>query len=109
MSHPIPLAATALALLLSTAAASAATNYTAILTGPNESPANTSPGVGGAVVSFDESSHILQVNVAFGSLTGSTTAAHIHCCTSTPGSGTAGVATETPSFAGFPVGVHSGA
>lgn len=100
--------AAAASLLLSTMAAASAANYTVFLDGQNEVPSNTSPGIGAAVVSFDTTSHILQVNVAFGSLLGDTTAAHIHCCTPTDGAGTAGVATETPTFGGFPLGVHSG-
>lgn len=35
--------------------------------------------------------------------------AHIHCCTAVPLAGVAGVATQTPAFAGFPIGVTSGA
>jgi len=41
-------------------------------------------------------------------LLGNTTATHIHCCTANPLTGTAGVATTTPTFAGFPLGVTSG-
>jgi hypothetical protein len=100
--------ATACLLLSAMTAASAAT-YTAILTGPKEAPANTSPGIGATVVKFDLTSHVLEVNVAFSSLVGNTTAAHIHCCTAAPGIGTAGVATETPTFGSFPLGVHNGA
>ena len=37
-----------------------------------------------------------------------TTASHIHCCTATPGTGLAGVATQTPTFEGFPLGVRAG-
>src|SRR5205807_609669 len=36
------------------------------------------------------------------------TASHIHAATASPGTGTAGVATTTPTFAGFPLGVTSG-
>jgi len=39
-------------------------------------------------------------------LSGTTTASHIHCCVAAPG--TAGVATTTPTFTGFPLGVTSG-
>jgi hypothetical protein len=46
--------------------------------------------------------------VTFSGLLGTTTAAHIHAPTATPGTGTAGVATTTPYFAGFPIGVTSG-
>src|SRR5207237_5216096 len=37
-----------------------------------------------------------------------TTASHIHCCTTIPFTGAAGVATTVPTFAGFPLGVTSG-
>jgi hypothetical protein len=40
--------------------------------------------------------------------TSATTAAHIHAPTATPFTSTAGVATQTPSFSGFPLGVNSG-
>jgi len=96
-------------LLLSAMTAASAANYTAVLTGPKEAPGNASPGIGATVVKFDATSHLLEVNVAFGSLAGDTTAAHIHCCTTAPGIGTAGVATETPTFGSFPLGVHNGA
>jgi hypothetical protein len=92
-----------------TVATASAANYSAILTGPKEAPANTSAGVGAAVVQFNAATHVLVINAAFGALTGETTAAHIHCCTDMPGLGSAGVATETPTFDGFPLGVHNGA
>jgi hypothetical protein len=101
-------AAAALSLCAMAATAQAA-NYTTILTGAAEAPPNTSPGIGVATVSFDPALHILDINVAFGALVGETLAAHIHCCTTTPGSGIAGVATEPPTFSGFPLGVRSGA
>ena len=81
------------------------------------SPPNTSPGIGAATVTFDTFAFTMNVNVAFQDLfttfnmlpTG-VTVAHIHCCTTTPNSGTAGVATTLPSFPLFPAGidVHSG-
>lgn len=89
-------------------AASAAT-YTTILTGPKEEPANTSPGIGAASVKFDSATHVLEIGAAFAGLLGNSTAAHIHCCTAAPGAGLAGVATETPSFSDFPLGVGTGA
>lgn len=82
--------------------------YDANLSGPNESPANSSPGTGFAQVVYDSSLHTLQIELSFTGLTGTTTASHIHAATATPGSGTAGVATTTPYFAGFPIGVTSG-
>ena len=82
--------------------------YDAILDGPSEFPANASPGTGFAEVNYDDFLHTLQVEVSFSGLTGTTTASHIHAATTTPFTGTAGVATTTPYFAGFPIGVTSG-
>jgi hypothetical protein len=41
-------------------------------------------------------------------LLGTTTMAHIHCCTAVPFTGTVGVATATPNFPGFPLGITAG-
>lgn len=82
--------------------------FTASLSGAAESPVNSSAGTGLATVIFDTALHTMSVSFTFSGLTGTTTAAHIHCCTAAPFSGTAGVATQTPSFAGFPLGVSSG-
>jgi hypothetical protein len=103
--------AAACALILGgvTAAQAAPVTFTASLSGPNESPANASPGIGSAIVIFDIVAHTLFVDLSFSGLTGTTTASHIHCCTANPGLSTAGVATMTPSFAGFPLGVTAGA
>ncbi|MEO6035505.1 MAG: CHRD domain-containing protein [Verrucomicrobiota bacterium] len=82
--------------------------YSVTLNGPNESPANGSPGTGFGTVNYDDVAHSLQLQVSFTNLTGTTTASHIHAATVIPGAGTAGVATTTPSFAGFPLGVTFG-
>jgi hypothetical protein len=82
--------------------------FTATLTGPGESPPNASPGTGFADVFYDIAAHTLRVVVDFTGLTAPTIASHIHCCTAIPFTGTAGVATTLPSFAGFPLGVTSG-
>ena len=97
-------------LLLMFAAATEATiiTYTAALSGLNEAPANASPGTGFAVVTLDDVLNTMRVQVSFADLLGTTTASHIHCCTTIPLTGTAGVATTTPTFAGFPLGVTSG-
>jgi hypothetical protein len=83
-----------------------AATYTAVLTGPNENPSNASTGTGSALVSLDTTAHQLHVTVVFSGLTGNTTASHIHCCVAP--NGNAGVATTTPTFPGFPLGVTSG-
>ena len=72
------------------------------------SPGDTSPATGMATVIVDPVAHTLEVNSTFSGLLGPTTASHIHCCTATPGSGSAGVATTTPTFSLFPLGVTSG-
>jgi hypothetical protein len=82
--------------------------FTANLNGPSESPPNASPGTGFATVTFNTTTNMMEVNATFSGLLGTTTASHIHCCTSVPNSGTAGVATTTPTFPGFPLGVTLG-
>ena len=82
--------------------------YVANLDGPSESTPNASPGTGFAGVTLDLALHTLQIDVTFSGLTGTTTAAHIHAPTLSPLTGAAGVATQTPFFTGFPIGVTSG-
>jgi len=89
-------------------ASAASIVYGANLSGPNESPANASPGTGSAIVTVDDVLNTMRVQIVFNGLTGTTTASHIHSATPTPFTGTAGVATTTPTFAGFPLGVTSG-
>ena len=78
------------------------------LDGPSEAPPNASPGTGFATITWDTVAHTMRLQVSFSGLTGPTTASHIHASTAVPGVGTAGVATQTPSFIGFPLGVTSG-
>jgi hypothetical protein len=91
------------------AARAAMISYSANLTGANESPPNASPGSGIAQVDVDDVAHTMHVVVSFSGLSGATTASHIHAATTVAGTGTAGVATTTPTFAGFPLGVTAGA
>ena len=98
----------AFACLFSAAAIATPITYVADLTGAAESPPSGSPGTGTAIVVIDPTAHTLSVHVVFAGLIGTTTASHIHCCTAAPGTGTAGVATVTPTFTGFPLGVTSG-
>ena len=97
-------------LLLAAALRARATpiDYTANLTGPGESPPNASSGTGFADVTFDLAAHTMRVQVSFSGLLSLTTASHIHSPTALPFSGTAGVATQVPTFSGFPLGVTSG-
>lgn len=105
------LVATIAAVAIGTAslAGAAPVQYVVTLTGPNESPPNASPGTGTATVDIDAVAHTMAINLNFSGLVGTTTACHIHAATAVPQAGTAGVATTTPYFAGFPIGVTSGA
>lgn len=82
--------------------------FGAYLSGPAESPPNNSAGTGFATVTLDTVANTLRVQITFSGLTSGTTASHIHSATAVAGTGTAGVATTTPTFAGFPLGVTSG-
>ena len=82
--------------------------YQVALSGPAEAPPNASPGTGAAIIIVDAAAHTLSVDVTFSGLLGNTTASHIHCCTLLPGTGAAGVATQVPTFTGFPLGVTAG-
>ena len=82
--------------------------FTAALSGPAEDPPNASPGTGFASVIIDDVAHLMTIDASFSSLIGTTLAAHIHCCTAAPFAGTAAVATQVPSFVGFPLGVTLG-
>src|SRR5262245_31143977 len=83
--------------------------FVALLSGPAESPPNASPGTGTATVSINDISHSMHVTANFSGLLSTTIMAHIHCCTTVPLTGATGVATQVPSFIGFPLGVTSGA
>jgi hypothetical protein len=82
--------------------------YVATLTGPSESPPNASPAFGDAEVDIDTLANLMHVHVDFSGLLGTSTASHIHSPTAQPFTGTAQVATTTPTFPGFPLGVTSG-
>jgi hypothetical protein len=100
--------ATAATILIAAAAHASFISYTAILRGPSESPPNASPGTGSAAVDVDTVVHTMHVHIDFSGLLGTTTASHIHAATASPLTGNAGVATTTPTFAGFPIGVTAG-
>jgi hypothetical protein len=82
--------------------------YSIDLTGSNESPANASPGIGSGTVTFDFDQITMNIDVSFSGLLGNVTASHIDCCTAVPEVGNVGVATQLPSFDGFPLGVTAG-
>lgn len=82
--------------------------YETNMSGPAESPPNGSPGTGFATLTWDTVLNTMRLQATFTGLTGTTTASHIHAATAAAGTGTAGVATQTPSFVGFPLGVTTG-
>ena len=82
--------------------------YFGSLSGSAESPPTPSPAFGSAIVTINSVIHSMRVQVVFSGFVGTTTASHIHCCTALPGTSTAAIATTSPSFAGFPLGVTSG-
>jgi len=97
------------ALLLSAPASHATVfSFTATLAGALEVMPNGSLGTGFATIDVDDVADTMDVNVSFSGLTGITTASHIHCCTAVAGTGGAAVATTTPFFPGFPIGVKAG-
>jgi hypothetical protein len=78
------------------------------MSGPAEAPPNASPGYGVASIVIDDVALTMSMTVPFFDLLGTTTAAHIHCCTAEALLGTAGVATPVPTFPDFPNGVGTG-
>src|ERR1039457_844147 len=96
------------ALLLGQAAYGSVITYTAVLLGTSEVPPTASLGTGQATVIINTLAQTMEVQVTFSGLQGTTTASHIHCCTALPDAGNAGVATTTPTFTNFPLGVTSG-
>lgn len=80
--------------------------FVTTLTGSQEVPPNASPGIGSALVILDTTTNLLTINTSFAGLLSPTVAAHIHCCT--PPGANAIVATQVPTFPGFPLGVTTG-
>ncbi len=96
------------AFVLTQAAFAGLITYDSPLLGTSEVPPTGSTATGFASVTIDTIAQTMDVQITFTGLAGVTTASHIHCCLTIPGVGNAGVATTTPSFAGFPLGVTSG-
>lgn len=95
-----------LALTTATLFASAAfaqTSIRAVASGPAESPPNESPG--SSVATFEIDGDLMRAEVPFRELLAGATMAHIHCCTTSAFTGTAGIAIP---FVDFPLGVTAG-
>jgi len=91
-----------------TLAQGALVDYSVTFSRLGESLPNNSPGTGTGTAEYDPVAHTLHLLASFSDLEGGVTASHIHAPTATPNAGSAGVATTTPTFAGFPLGVTSG-
>lgn len=101
----ILLAACAAVLAFATAvpAQAAVIRYQAALS-PEASGAT---GSGFVTVDYDTLARTLQVTANWNGLSGTTTVAHIHCCTVAPRTGTVGVAVTPGTLPGFPVGTQA--
>ena len=98
----------AAAMLPATAVHATPITFAADLTGAAEIPPTPSTGTGHTTVVIDPALHTLHVDITFSGLTGTTTASHIHCCVAAALPGNFIVATTTPTFPDFPLGVTSG-
>src|SRR5690606_23906570 len=74
----------------------AAQVWGARLDGASESPPVATSGSGSARLTLDPNLLTLRVEAAFAEITGTTTAAHLHCCTADAQVGNAAVASTTP-------------
>jgi len=102
----VPSAVVAAFLLTTTVSRAEVIIYKADLSGLTIPTA--SPGTGLLQLDYDDMAHTMRLQASFSDLLGNTTAAHIHSPTASPFTGFAGVATQTPTFAEFPLGVTSG-
>src|ERR1700674_411055 len=86
------------------------TTFVTTLTPALEVPPAASTATGSATIVLDPAANALAVHVTFSGLTSGTTASHIHCCLDSPFETGVNilVATTTPTFSGFPLGVTSG-
>jgi len=108
VSYTHLLLAAAVSFVMVASASAAVLHYTASFSGAAESPPNASPGFGNAEITIDTGLNTMRVQAFFTNLLGNTTACHIHAPTAVALTGTAGVATMTPAFTGFPLGVTTG-
>jgi hypothetical protein len=108
MRHISPALMLVATLAFQTPASAVPMTFDANLTGAAEIPPTTSTGTGFTTVVIDPATNTLHVDVTFSGLTTGTTASHIHCCVASGAPGNFIVATTTPTFPGFPLGVTSG-
>lgn len=97
--------ALALTSLVSSVALAVPITFTTTLSGLAEVPPNASPAIGTATLILDDTAMTMSLNMQFSDLLAGVSAAHLHCCTAAPLTGTAPVAVG---FNDFPLGVMSG-
>ena len=107
MKHQFAILASAAALALSVATPASAQIYTfnSVLTGAAEAPPVTTTAGGSILVTFNTQASTVSVTEFFFGLSSGLSDNHIHCCTTTPLTGTVGVALG---FTGLPLGSTSG-
>lgn len=79
-----------------------------IFSSPLSPEASGATGTGLVTVTFDTDADTLGITASWSGLSGTTSVAHIHCCTMFPGTGTAGVVVTPGTLPGFPVGTSAG-
>lgn len=100
-----------LAATLALAASPAAHAHSLQFTGSFAAEAQGATGNGTLFLEYDEHGHTLLIQATWAGLSGTTTNAHIHCCTTTPNAGAAGIAlaqTSNNRLPDFPLTVTSG-
>lgn len=108
MRHLLSPLLVTLLLGVASAAHATVTNYATTLSGLKEVKPNNSTGTGTAAIVIDDVANTMALNVSFFGLAGTTAGAHLHCCTAQPLTGSGPVATMTPAFSMFPLGVTAG-
>lgn len=93
--------------VLAAAAFASPIQYGGDFSGLNESPPNASPGTGWALITVDATANTMRVQAQFSGLLGNVTASHIHA-RADANTANGPVATQVPTFAGFPGGVQAG-
>jgi CHRD domain/PEP-CTERM motif len=65
-------------------------------------------GTGTVALAFNTSTRMMFFDVRWSGLSGTSTVAHIHCCTALANTGFAGIAVDTPTLDNFPTGLSAG-
>jgi CHRD domain/PEP-CTERM motif len=89
--------------------AAAAHSHITVFQGTFAPEAAGATGSGSLAMEYEADGHTLNIAATWTGLSGTTNNAHIHCCTASPNTGTAGIAlAQSGLLPGFPLGVSSG-